>query len=48
VIVGEAYVVPVGSPGDVPQLVERTTRTIEDLDWRLHDMAVVVLPPLDS
>jgi divalent metal cation (Fe/Co/Zn/Cd) transporter len=48
VLVGEAYVVPVGSPGDVPQLVERTTRAIEDLDWRLHDVAVVVLPRLDS
>ncbi|HEU4492217.1 MAG TPA: cation diffusion facilitator family transporter [Jiangellales bacterium] len=48
VLVGEAYVVPVGSPGDVPQLVERTTHAIEDLDWRLHDVAVVVLPRLDS
>jgi len=48
VLVGEAYVVLVGSPGDVLQLVERTTRAIEDLDWRLHDVAVVVLPRLDS
>jgi cation diffusion facilitator family transporter len=48
VLVGEAYVVPVGSPDDVPQLVARTTRAIEDLDWRLHDVAVVVLPRLDS
>jgi len=48
VLVGEAYVVPVESPGDVPQLVERTTRAMEDLDWRLHDVAVVVLPRLDS
>lgn len=48
VLVGEAYVVPAGSPGDVPQLVEHTTRAIEDLDWRLHDVAVVVLPRLDG
>jgi cation diffusion facilitator family transporter len=47
VLVGEAYLVPVGAPPDVPELVERTTRALEDLDWRLHDVAVVVLPRLD-
>jgi divalent metal cation (Fe/Co/Zn/Cd) transporter len=48
VLVGEAYVVPAGTPADLPQLVERTTRAIEELDWRLHDVAVVVLPRLDG
>jgi hypothetical protein len=49
VLGGEAYVVPVGSSGDVLQLVERTTRSTEGpRPARLHDVAVVALPRLDS
>jgi divalent metal cation (Fe/Co/Zn/Cd) transporter len=48
VLVGEAHVVPAGTPADLPELVERTTRAIEELDWRLHDVAVVVLSRLDG
>ena len=45
VLVGEAYLVPADPRLDLPALVERTTWEIENLDWRLHDVAVVVLRP---
>ena len=46
VLVGEAFVVPTDPHGHLPELVERTSRDLADLDWRLHDVSIVVLPAL--
>ena len=46
VLVGEAFLVPAGPRSDLPELVERTSADLEDLDWRLHDVSIVVLPRL--
>ncbi len=47
IVTGQVYVVP---RADVPELaacVERATREIEELDWRLHEVDVIVVPRLD-
>ena len=46
VLVGEAFLVPSEPRTDLPELIERTGRDLEDLDWRLHDVSVVVLASL--
>jgi cation diffusion facilitator family transporter len=48
VLTGEIYVVP-GSPrADLPELVRELTRQALELDWRLHDLVVVVAPDLEE
>jgi cation diffusion facilitator family transporter len=46
VLVGEAFLVPTEPRTDLPALIEHTGRELENLDWRLHDVSVVVLPSL--
>ena len=46
VLVGEAFLVPAEPRADLPELIERTSRDLESLDWRLHDVSIVVLPRL--
>jgi cation diffusion facilitator family transporter len=48
VLTGEVYVVPDSPRADLPELVRELTKNALDLDWRLHDLAVVVQPELDS
>lgn len=46
VITGEVFVVPKPGVSDVPALTTRAMADLEDLDWRLHEVAVVVVPQL--
>lgn len=46
VLTGEVYVVPRVDNGDIPSLAEELTKQVLDLDWRLHDIAIVIGPGL--
>jgi cation diffusion facilitator family transporter len=46
VLTGEVYVVPHSPYPDLPELVQELTAQALKVDWRLHDLAVVVLPDL--
>ena len=43
---GEVYVVSHVDNGDIPTLAEELTKQVLDLDWRLHDIAIVIGPGL--
>jgi cation diffusion facilitator family transporter len=46
VLTGEVYVVPHASNAQLPELARTLTSQVQDLDWRLYDIAVVLQPEL--
>jgi cation diffusion facilitator family transporter len=48
VLTGEIYVVPDSPRTDLPELVRELTEQALDVDWRLHDLAVVVQSELGA
>ncbi len=44
IVTGQVYVAPRGEVPDLPDRIARATRDIDDMDWRLHEVDVVVIP----
>ncbi len=47
VLTGQVYVVPRGEVPDLPDRIARAIRDIDDMDWRLHEVDVIVIPDLE-
>ncbi len=46
IVTGEVYVAPHGEVPELPDLIARAMREIDNMDWRLHEVDVVVVPDL--
>ncbi len=47
ILTGQVYVVPRGEVPDLPDRIARAIRDINDMDWRLHEVDVIVIPDLE-